>query len=433
MVENDLTERTYYYERWRAIFAGIIETAGTTFLLLIAVRWFSAGAMTKAIVAGAGSLGLLISPLVVTLVGVSRMTAARAAALLAALGAVCFFVMALVPVLPIFVVGSVLAMAAASASLPLLTQIYQENYPGRIRGRLFSKAIMIRIAMAAVFSDLVGRLFSDQIAQFRWLLVIFGLAFAFSCICLARCPSRPLPISDDSDGEREPDRKRRTSFISKVLGGGRSLRVWRWVYGDRVIRNLLICWMLVGTANLMMFPMRVEYLANPRYGLALSVSLIALLTGVIPNVARLTMSLVWGWLFDHIDFFVMRIMLNTSYALGILVFFMSHDLWSLAMGAVIYGVSNAGGDLAWGLWITKFAPASRVADYMAVHSFLTGFRGVLAPLVAFNLLTHPAMSMPRLGLIGVGLIMLASLILVPELRPRAAARSTAAVVPEISE
>ena len=59
MFEEYRTERTYRYELWRAGAAGILETAGSTFLLLIAVRWFNAGAWSKALIAGAGSLGLL--------------------------------------------------------------------------------------------------------------------------------------------------------------------------------------------------------------------------------------------------------------------------------------------------------------------------------------------------------------------------------------
>ena len=30
--------------------------------------------------------------------------------------------------------------------------------------------------------------------------------------------------------------------------------------------------------------------------------------------------------------------------------------------AILFGISNAGGDVAWSLWVTKFAPAARVAD-----------------------------------------------------------------------
>ncbi len=386
------TQRTYHHEKWRSVSAGVLETASSTFLLLIAVRWFQAGAMAKALVAGGGSIGLLITPWLVMAVARSRWAAARAAALLSWLGAASLVGMALAPSLPVFVAGSVLAMAAAAAGVPLLTQIYHDNYPATARGRLFARTIMIRIASAALFSYVAGRLFSGRLDQFPWLLLIFALAFAAAAILLGRYPSRPL----------------------KVLEGTHPLRAWRSLKEDRLFRLTLAAWMLMGFGNLMMYPLRVEYLANPRYGLALSVSLIALYTGVIPNLARLVLSPLWGWLFDHMNFFALRVTLNIGFAAGILTFFLSDSPAGLTAGAIIFGIANAGGDVAWSLWVTKLAAPDRVADYMAVHTFFTGVRGVLAPVVSFQLLTR--LDMLTMGWIATGLILAASLLLVPEIR-----------------
>src|SRR4051812_6320105 len=84
---EERTALTFRHERWRAISAGILEGAGTTFLLIIAVRWFQAGATAKALVAGGGSFGLLISPFVVTWVSRLGWTASKASARLAVFGA----------------------------------------------------------------------------------------------------------------------------------------------------------------------------------------------------------------------------------------------------------------------------------------------------------------------------------------------------------
>jgi MFS family permease len=409
MVGQNLTELTFFYERCRAVSAGILETAGSTFLLLIAVRELNAGAVAKALVAGGGSLGLLCTPWVVALVGVRGWTASQAASRLAVMGAASLVMMALAPALPVFVIGSVLAMAAASSAVPLMTQMYQDNYPEQARGRLFSKTVMIRIAIAAIFSEVAGRVFSDRLHHFRWLLLICAGAFAFSSFCLRRCPSRPLAVAS----------------------GIPLFRAWRCVGEDRLFRHTLVCWMLMGFANLMMYPMRVEYLANPKYKMALSVSMIALYVGVIPNIARLILSPIWGWLFDHMNFFALRVILNAGFALGILTFFTSQSSTGLLIGAIVFGMSNAGGDVAWSLWVTKFAPPERVADYMAVHTFFTGLRGVAAPLVAFHL--AGSISMITMGWISAGLICLASVLLAPEIRFGPVARPAAALVEEVSE
>src|SRR5882672_5352235 len=105
------TRTTYFFELWRAASAGILETAGTTFLLTIAVKYFAAGALSKAIVAGSGSLGLLVSPMVVSLVTSIGWPTSQAAARILAVGALSFFLAAAIPGLPAFVVCSVLAMA----------------------------------------------------------------------------------------------------------------------------------------------------------------------------------------------------------------------------------------------------------------------------------------------------------------------------------
>ena len=147
-------------------------------------------------------------------------------------------------------------------------------------------------------------------------------------------------------------------------------------------------------------------------------------------MARLVMSPIWGYLFDRMNFFVLRVTLNIGFAAGILTFFLSDDFPGFIVGALIFGVSNAGGDVAWGLWVTKFAPPDRVAEYMSVHTFFTGVRGVIAPLVAFHLVG--GVRLPVLGWISAGLIAVASLMLLPEIKSIGRSRAPA-MVEEISE
>jgi MFS family permease len=191
--------------------------------------------------------------------------------------------------------------------------------------------------------------------------------------------------------------------------------------------------MLMGFANLMMLPLRVEYLANEKYhpGHAVSVGTIALLTGVLPNLARLALSPVWGHLFDRMNFFALRVTLNIGFAIGILAFFVGESPLSLAIGAVVYGISNAGGDVAWSLWVTKFAPPERVADYMSVHTFLTGVRGVVAPAVGFALTGR--VSLGLLAGFSVALILAGSALLLPEIKWGRKARRGQVLVEEVSD
>ena len=272
MNQAERKTRTYQNERWRAISAGVLETAGTTFLLLIAVKHFQAGALAKGLVASGGSLGLVLTPAVVSVVSRLGWRSSQAASRLAAIGMLAFLLMAALPWLWVFVIGSMVALTAVSSMVPLLTQIYHENYPEHERGKLFSSTVMIRIAMAAAFSELAGQAFSGRVDRFQGLILIFAAACGLACFSLARCPSLPLVSS----------------------AGSHPFRALRIARDDLVFRRTLVAWMLMGFANLMMNPMRVEMLANPKYGLALSVAEVAFLVGVVPNAARILLSPLWG-------------------------------------------------------------------------------------------------------------------------------------------
>ena len=129
------------------------------------------------------------------------------------------------------------------------------------------------------------------------------------------------------------------------------------------------------------------------------------------------------------NFFVMRMTLNLGFMLGILSFFTTGSFWGLIAGALFYGVSIAGGDVAWSLWVTKFAPPERVADYMAVHTFFTGLRGAVAPAVAFQ--AAGVLSLSTMGWIAASLVLIGTLLLVPEVRHGARIRPAPDLAEEI--
>lgn len=318
-----------------------------------------------------------------------------------------FFISAAVAIVPVFVACGIVGMASASAIIPLMTQIYQENYADKERGKRFGWTLMIRIGSTVVFTAAAGAVLKGHIDYSRFVLAIFGVAMAAAAWCLKRIPSSTLT----SSGSEHP------------------LRALRYAKTDRLFRLTLMNWMLMGTGTLMMQPLRVEYVANPKYGQTWDALTIALLTGVIPNLVRLMLSPFWGWLFDHANFFVLRVILNIGFMLSIVTFFMSNTFTGLFIGAVIYGISNSGGDIAWSLWVTKFAPAPRVADYMAAHTVFTGCRGVIAPVLSFQLVAANV-SMVNLGWICAGLIIGGTLLLVPEIPFGRFSKPAAAVVPE---
>ena len=375
---------TFRMERWRSIFGGIIETAGNTFLLLIATRVFDLGPWAKALIAAGTSVGLLLSPVVVNAARSLGMQPSRAVSGLLALGGLSCLVITLLPHPWVYTTGCVLALLASTCAIPLMTQIYHDNYPADQRGKLYSSAFMVRIASAMVFAWIGGQILngnpipgmatqnSTSIApeRWRWMTALFAVSYMAAAAAVRRIPTRPL----DASAALHP------------------LQGLRFVREDPVFRNALMAWMLMGFANLAMLPIRVEYLGNPRFGLGLSAAEIAWLTLVIPNGARWIMSPIWGRLFDRMNFFRLRITLNAGFAVGIATFFMSETPMGLIIGAIFYGISTAGGDVAWGLWVTKVAPPA--CAFQAVQTW------------------SPA----TMGWIAAGMIVAACGLLIPEIR-----------------
>ncbi len=392
MATPDKTRLTYFHDRLRAVGMGILETAQQTFLVWIAIRVFEAGPTIKAVVASGPMLGLLCSLVLVSMLSLRGVRPSRAGGHILLVGALAFTVASLWPCLPVFVIASVCGMASLGMIVPLLTQIYQDNYPAKTRGNLFSRAVMIRVAVGALFSFYAGRWLAAEIGWYRVLLAMYAGASLLGAYSIFRCPSEPL----------------------RSDGGSHPLRALRFIRDDGLFRFLLIWWMVMGFANLMMLPLRVDYLANPVYGLELSATRVALLIGVIPNLTRLVMSPFWGWLFDRMNFFRLRGILNLTFVFAIVIFFYSRSTTGFAIAAVFFGIGRAGGEVAWSLWVTKVAPPHRVADYMSVHTFSTGVRGLVAPLVGFHLAN--LIGIIPVAMVSGSMILVASIILLREAR-----------------
>ncbi len=384
-----ITTQTVVLERYRAVAMGIYESAPSTFLLLVLVRWFHGDPTDKSLIAAATHAGLLLAPLTVFIARHMRWSAPIGIAGLLFSASLALGGAAFVSGKQAFVSLAFLGALIPSAAAPLVTTVYQCNYPISGRGRIFAQNNGIRISSSIVFGSFCGWLISDRMELYPILLVLFALALAGAALAAAKIPTT----------------NEHPTIVPPLLA------CFKYVGSDRIFRDTLISWMLLGFGNLMIVPIRVEYLANERYGLNLSEFEIALLVSTIPNIARLVGSMMWGRIFDAVNFFSLRLVLNISFLIGTLAFFASDSWVALGISSLLLGFTISGGDVAWGLWVTKFAPADRVPDYMAVHVFFTGVRGLIAPAAAFFLLQY--ISPLQLSWISAGLMSLSVLQLLP--------------------
>lgn len=364
---NQDTAHTFRNELWRSLPAGVLDTLTATFGMLVAVRVFAMGDMAKASFLAATSGGMVTSLFVVPLLLRAKSTIARTAAKVQMLGGISMALSATFPdSSALYLVGLGIGIFCFSMQIPLMTQIYRMNYPEAARGKLYAIAGVTRAGAAVVFGYAAGWLLDLDLKNYTWLLWAYAASGFVSGLWTYGLPATPW----------EPEANAHSSLWS----------AWRWVRTDRDFRTLLISWMMMGIGNLAAACLFVEYLANPAHGINLPEKQVAFITCVVPVLARLIFSYPWGLVYDRFHLFGVRAALNVFFAAGILFFFIGTSMAWWIFGMALWGMANAGGNVTWALWVTKLAPKHAVAEYMSVHTFLTGLRGLFAPFLAFAML-----------------------------------------------
>ncbi len=371
---------TYRNDVLRAPFYGILEAGWSTFALLIAIRHFGAPESYKAFIAAAWPIGFLLTPLTLYFVAKRRFRPSLASACMFALAALLMVGATVVQSLTIFTVFIITSQMATVQQGPLMIQIYAENYPASERGSRMTTPFILTALSMILFSLLGGWLLDLSINTYHILFVIMVLSAAACGWATNRIPSTPLS----------------TEHV------GNPWQNFSLIWKDKLFGYLLGSWMLLGLGNLITMPIRVEYLANPKFGINADNATIAFLLVVVPAAARILSTKLWGCLFDKLHFITTRNLLNAFFLLGIVGFFFTKNIYVLTFAMILVGLATGGGKIIWSLWVTKIAPHEKISSYMSIHMALTGFRGTLAPFIGYWILSNSA---PK-GVAFVGMILI---------------------------
>lgn len=363
--EESVVSRTYFWDRVRGFATGVIETGFGGFALIIAIQAFHAPDSVKSLLAAAGPVGLLLNPLGLSLIARWHAPANKVAAALSVVCGGLTLAAAYAPTLNGFLWYACLSFLIGAQKLPFLAHIWAENYPSDQRGSFLAVSMMFSIVSTLAFSLFGGWLLDADIGRYRHILICISVAYLASSWAFWRIPSTPVSRID-------------TESPLRNLG---------YAFSDSTFGIMLLAWMFLGFGNLMILPLRFEYLLQPSYGIEASELAVTALTLGIPAFFRFASSRFWGALFDRIDFMILRIILNALLILSTVLLFVGTNLWLIGLSAAVLGVAMGGANISWSLWVTKFAPPERTASYMSVHSFTTGIRGVVAPFLGFYLLS----------------------------------------------
>ena len=385
-LDPERIRKTYCWDCVRGAMFGVLETGWGGFALVIAIGYFQAPDTVKSIVAAAAALGLLFNPISLSVFSKMQVPAAKLAASIAYSSGALMLLASFAQTLLGFLIPICLAFSIASQTMPLLVQIWTENYPSNRRGSYLSISMMVTV-LAAFGCSLVGGWVLDRdIEDYRWILGGLAVAYFVSGFAMAQIPSSPL-----KRGVAE-----------------NPLRNLAYAIEDKKFGGMLVSWMFLGFGNLMVLPLRVEYLLQPEYGIEASKLTVMLATLAVPAAFRFMTSRLWGYLFDHIEFMVLRMVLNGLIMLSILLFLTTTNLWVIFTAAAVLGTAMAGANISWSLWVTKFATPDKAPAYMSVHTFTTGIRGVLAPFLGFYLLSGIGAGLT--AVIGSGLVLVSILV-----------------------
>lgn len=359
-------ESTYRNDRLRAPFIGILEAGWSTFALVVAIRYFDAPENSKALIVGAGPIGFLLTPLTLYLVARWRARPAMACCFLFGLAGLMLLGASWGHSLLLFSFFAIASQVVAVQHAPLMLQVYADNYSSRERGSRMSTPFILAAISSIGFALVGGKLLDASIEHYQWIFASMALAAGVVAWASAHIPSQPLS----------------TEHV------GNPWQNFSLIWKDRFFGYLLGAWMLLGIGNLVTIPIRVEYLADPKYGINADNTTIALIMLVIPAITRILSTRIWSHLFDKLHLISTRNLLNLFFFFGVGGFFFTQNLIIISLSSACFGVALGGGKIIWSLWVTKIAPPEKASSYMSVHMALTGLRGSLAPFLGYWLLTN---------------------------------------------
>ena len=377
--------QTLKWELFRNFGEGVSQALYQSLSLIVLVTAFAKTDFThwyEAMISSAGFVGMMLAPFYVSLLAKGGFKKSTLIAWPTLVSGLLLIVIATGTTAASFAVLCFFAFVILPMRLPLVTSIYADNFPSDRRGKYSSYALMVAQSTTVAFYFFGGRWLEYQMDNYTWLFFIAALV-----VCLSSYSASKIPT--------EVHEKSATTNFLKSLS---------LIKEDRAFGLVLVVWFMFGFANLWIMPIRVNFLDEQLHLSAFEMSLVL---GVIPEAARFVFTPVWGRIYDKVHFIKLRMLLNVFLLISIAMFFWSTTIVGVAVASILFGMGLSGGRLAWGIWVSKMAPKNRIAEYMAVHVFLTGLRGTVGPFIGFwvlGLLTGTAHAYQILAALSCALI-----------------------------
>lgn len=341
-----------------AVFYGVYLAAINTFVPVVARR-LGADAFMLSMIAAAPSVGNIIAVLAAHFTQRRRKMPFMVAVW--TIGRGTFLLVPLAIVAGPFVMLVVVHWLIVSLTVTSYVQVMQVIYPLAIRGRAMAYVRVGFTACATIMTPILGQLL--DLWDFRIVFPIAAICGILSGWTFGLIKYTDTPANTQHD-LLEP------------------LRIfWR----DKYYRHYSIAFSICGFGYLLIAPLIPILLVDE---LKLSYGEVGWL-GMINSIAWMIFYVVWGRFVDRRGgLTTMRINLFLT-ALIPLAFGFAHNMWIAAIAYIITGINVAGSDLGWISAVMQFARKEQIGHYTALHAFLLGIRGIIAPLLGTALMTVP--------------------------------------------
>jgi len=301
-----------------------------------------------------------------------------------------------------FLVLLTVMFAFNSLLIPAQNLIYQKNInPGR-RGKVYGYTISLSMVITITVTFLAGKWLDMDEAMFRWLLVGTGICGFISCFLLSMIRVQ-TPILEPSCGQ-VPWRR----MISEPLRLSVDL-----LKRDKAFACFERSFTIYGMGFIMMTPVLPIYLVDV---MQLSYTTNFLVKGVLSQAGLLLLSSYLGKLHDRLHpfrFISLAFGMLALFPLLILTsaYFVRHEwlgVFFVFAAFTVFGIAMSGINMAWNMSSIYFAGVNNAAMYQSVHVTLTGFRGLLAPVIGFALLR--TLGINSVFAVAIGFLVTASII-----------------------
>jgi hypothetical protein len=255
------------------------------------------------------------------------------------------------------------------------TSVWRNNYPRADRATIAGKLASVQAIVLCSVAFFLGLAMDWDETSFHYLFPLAALGGTIGTMIYSnvrlRGQRRLARAEKAGRGVDQP-----TMNPLSVIGVLRN---------DPHFRQFMMTMFVFGLGNIMLIaPLAI--VLQERFHLEYWPSI--MITSAVPDFVMPMAIPLWARLLNRchvVQFRAIHAWTYVSAAATMLVACVTGQVWLLFATAVLTGIADAGGALAWNLGHNDFAKDHNASQYMGVHVTLTGIRGLIAPFLGVGI------------------------------------------------